>query len=76
MTLQEASQRPTAKELQAHRFVAGARRAAAQAALLPLIRLARDHLSAAAVRLSAFLSAPCLHDQFHRLGRTAQFEAY
>ena len=48
--LQEAAQRPTAKELQEHRFVATSVRAAAQAALQPLISRAHDHLSALAVR--------------------------
>jgi len=48
--LQAAGQRPAARDLMTHRFIAGTRRAAAQAALLPLIRRTRDHLSAASVR--------------------------
>ena len=47
---QDAAQRPTAKELQEHRFVAASVRAAAQVALQPLIRRTHDHLSALAVR--------------------------
>ncbi len=56
--MQNAAQRPTAKELQEHRFVATSMRAAAQAALQPLISRAHDHLSALAVRFAVLSALP------------------